>query len=82
MYLCDRFGKELRNYEGEVGKYNRRFAGKCGSKALCTAYPRKRRMGGCVPKAGVEQEDKTKESKSAACEGVWRADCDMQGDTP
>jgi hypothetical protein len=38
-------------------------------------------MGGCVPKAGVEQENQEKESKSAACEGVWRADCDMQGDT-
>ncbi len=32
-------------------------------------------------KAGVEQEDQEKESKSAACEGVWRADCDVQGDT-
>jgi len=33
-----------------------------------TAYPRKWRMGGCVPKAGVEQEDQEEKSKSAA----WR----------
>ena len=39
-------------------------------------------MGGCAPKAGAEQEDQEKESKSAACEGVWRADSDMQGDSP
>ena len=34
-----------------------------------------------IPGNGVEQEDQEKESKPAACEGVWRADCDMQGDS-